>query len=417
MRHLFRLLLLLVLLSLLSLGALLWFGLSDEPTVIAGTRLSHQDIARAKSILDRDDPRDLPAGTQRQLELSEDDLNLAANYLAQKYVPGGARVVLHPDAAQLDASLHLHRSPIRGYLNLSLELLATPQGARLTGLRIGRIAVPDTITRLLLRELAARAGRSRGASLALASVKELQLTEHSLRLTYEWQPELLDAVRDELMPAGQAAAMAVYYDHLVALHATGRARGGSLAEALPPLFQLAVERSSHSDPATENRALLAVLGAWASGRGMDRLLPPEQRKGRPARFRLKLQRRGDFAQHFLTSAALAANGDTLLSDAIGLYKEVKDSQGGSGFSFTDIAADRVGTRFGELASSEDRAAYLQRRLADGLSEADLMPPARDLPEHMTAAEFERRFGGVDSPAYLDMMAEIEARIDRLPLYR
>ena len=34
-----------------------------------------------------------------------------------------------------------------------------------------------------------------------------------------------------------------------------------------------------------------------------------------------------------------------------------------------------------------------------------------------AAEFQRRFGGVDSPAYLDMMAEIEARIDRVPLYR
>ena len=96
---------------------------------------------------------------------------------------------------------------------------------------------------------------------------------------------------------------------------------------------------------------------------------------------------------------------------------MKDSQGGSGFSFTDIAADRVGTRFGELAASDDRAADLQRRLAAGLGEADLMPPARDLPEHMNAAEFERRFGGVDSPAYLDMMAVIEARIDRLPLYR
>lgn len=417
MRLLFRLFLSLLLLSLVGLGALFWFGMSDQPTVVAGPRLSHQDIARAKGILDRNDPRRLPAGTQRKLALSEDDLNLAADYLAQKYVPGGARVALHPNQAQLQASLHLLRIPFRGYLNISLSLRESPHGAQLTGLHVGQIAVPDNITARLLHELAARAGRSRGASLALASVKELQLSEHSLQLTYEWQPELLDAMRDELMPAGQVDAMAVYYDKLVALHVAGHARGGSLADALPPLFQLAAERSGKTDAITENRALLAVLGAWASGRGMDRLLSAEQRKGRLARFRLKLQRRSDFAQHFLTSAALAANGDTLLSDAIGLYKEVKDSQSGSGFSFTDIAADRAGTRFGELAGSQARASDLQRRLADGLSEADLMPPARDLPEHMNASEFQRRFGGVDSPPYLNMMAEIEARINRLPLYR
>ena len=45
-----------------------------------------------------------------------------------------------------------------------------------------------------------------------------------------------------------------------------------------------------------------------------------------------------------------------LSDVIGLYKEIEDSRGGSGFSFNDIAADRAGTRFGEKAvASEDSA--------------------------------------------------------------
>ena len=33
-------------------------------------------------------------------------------------------------------------------------------------------------------------------------------------------------------------------------------------------------------------------------------------------------------------------------DAIGVYKEVRDSRGGSGFSFNDMAANRAGTRFG-----------------------------------------------------------------------
>lgn len=416
MRLLYRLFALLILAAVLGAAGLIWFGLADRPLVTTGGRLSHQDIARAKSLLDRNDPRRLPAGTERDLTLNERDLNLAAGYLAQKYVPGSAQVALTPGAARLDASLRLHGAPRRGYLNLSLMLFQTPGGPRLGGLRIGRIAVPDFITRWLVRELADRALHSRGASLALASVRQLDLSEHALHLRYEWRPELLDAVRNDLLPAGQAEAMAAYHARLAELQASGHARGGSLADALPPLFALAAERGRDGDPAAENRALLAVLGAWASGRGMDRLLDADQRKGRLHRFALRLQRRTDFAQHFLTSAALAANADTLLSDAVGLYKEVKDSQGGSGFSFTDIAADRTGTRFGEVATGP-RAAEVQRKLAAGMAETALMPPARDLPEHMSAAEFQRRFGGVDSPAYRHMMAEIEARIARLPLYR
>ncbi len=417
MRFLFRLLLLLTLLSLLALGAFAWFGLSDQPTVAAGKRLSHQDIARAKAILERNDPRHLPAGTQRQITLSEDDLNLAANYLAQKYVPGGARVALHPTVADLDASLQLHGLPLRNYLNLSVTVHEAEPGARISALRIGRIQAPDALSRLLVKQLLGTAGRSRGASLALASIRELRMNEHNLTLRYEWRPELLDAVREDLIPADHASAMAAYHARLAQLQADGIIGRTSLAEALPPLFAYAAERSREGDPATENRALLAVLGAWASGRGMDRLLDPAQRPNTLSRFRLRLQRRADFAQHFLTSAALAANGDTLLSDAIGLYKEVRDSESGSGFSFTDIAADRAGTRFGELAGDPRKAAGLQQALARGATEADLMPPARDLPEHMTAAEFQRRFGGVDSPAYTRMMDEIEARIARLPLYR
>ena len=49
--------------------------------------------------------------------------------------------------------------------------------------------------------------------------------------------------------------------------------------------------------------LLLVLGSWASGRGLGRLLPAEAGAHRPKSFRLSLERRRDFAQHFLTSAA------------------------------------------------------------------------------------------------------------------
>jgi hypothetical protein len=46
-----------------------------------------------------------------------------------------------------------------------------------------------------------------------------------------------------------------------------------------------------------------------------------------------------------------------------------------------------------------------------------MPPTQDLPEFLPESEFIKRFGGVDSPAYNNMMAQIDRRIAALPLYR
>jgi hypothetical protein len=131
-----------------------------------------------------------------------------------------------------------------------------------------------------------------------------------------------------------------------------------------------------------------------------------------------LNRRDDFAKHFIVSAALAAYAGTPLSDAVGVYKEIADSRGGSGFSFNDIAADRASTRFGEWAAqSAASARNLQQRLATGILERQVMPITEDLPEFMPEPEFKRRFGGIDAPAYKQMMAEIERRIAALALYR
>jgi len=128
--------------------------------------------------------------------------------------------------------------------------------------------------------------------------------------------------------------------------------------------------------------------------------------------------RDDFPKHFLISAAIASEAGSPLADAIGVYKEIDDSRGGSGFSFNDIGADRAGTRFGEVASrSPERARKLARALAAGAAESDFMPDVSDLPEFMQEAEFKRRYGGVGGPGYARMMATIEARVASLPLLR
>jgi hypothetical protein len=150
------------------------------------------------------------------------------------------------------------------------------------------------------------------------------------------------------------------------------------------------------------------------GISMERIFPEAASWPRSMPQKVTIDGRDDFAKHFMVSAAIAAYADTALSDVIGLYKEIEDSRGGSGFSFNDIAADRAGTRFGEKAvAREDSAEALQQRVASGLEDGDLMPSWSDLPEFMPEAEFKRRFGGIDAPPYKAMMRKIEQRVAAL----
>jgi hypothetical protein len=133
---------------------------------------------------------------------------------------------------------------------------------------------------------------------------------------------------------------------------------------------------------------------------------------------LRLRGRVDLAQHFLASAALSATGGAGIADAIGLSKELADSTGGSGFSFTDLAANRAGVRFGEAATSSPASAEgWRRRVRDGFAEDDVMPRVDDLPEFLPDREFRARFGGVGSPPYQALLDEIDRRVSAAPFYR
>ena len=85
--------LLTVLYALLISGALLlFFGISDEPDLAVAWTLTSNDIARAKKILNEGSKNNINAiGT---LELSQADVNLAANYLVNRYIKSAVQVVL-----------------------------------------------------------------------------------------------------------------------------------------------------------------------------------------------------------------------------------------------------------------------------------------------------------------------------------
>jgi hypothetical protein len=124
--------------------------------------------------------------------------------------------------------------------------------------------------------------------------------------------------------------------------------------------------------------------------------------------------RRDLAQHFLSAAQLAATNGVQAAQAAGLVKELADSQGVSGFSFADVAADRAGVRFAQAVLEKK---VLLGGLAVTFSVPSYMPEVEGLPEKVPAKDLALQFGGKDDPRFLKQLQAIDQRISALPAYR
>ena len=421
MKRLLTVLLLAVVLVLpLGLAVLIWFAVEDQALVADKLVLSASDIERAKLLLQRNDPRAMRAGVLRSIVVPQQDVSLGAAYLASRFARGSARVLLQSGGAAVHASFELPRNPLGRFLNLDLALTESASLPRVESARIGRLVLPPFICNWLLDQGMARLQQHADYSAAADVIKEVQMRDGLLRVVFEWNEAAASQIKATLVPAQDQERWKAYQARLVELTAGAGARTArvSMEQLLTPLMQLAAQRSVSGDAAAEGRAALVVLAFYINGKGLAALVPTARTWPAPAARTVTLGGRTDFSQHFSISAALAATAGSSLSDAVGLYKEVDDSRVGSGFSFNDIAADRAGTRFGELVTRTNAsAARLYKKAGKGLAETDLLPEWKDLPEFMPEAEFKRRFGGIGQPAYNRMMADIERRVASLPLYR
>lgn len=399
---------LLALTLLLVLAAL---AIDRSPRVSATTSTDANAVLHLRQWLRAHDPRRARDGRLYVLQASGDDLQWLAEQAA-RLAGGAARVTLREGQLQLRFSLPWRRF----WLNAVLDLGDGATRPVLQRAQLGQLVLPGALAEpllaLALRGLDPPQGDWPGWHQVLQGTR--WQADRAL-VVYRWRADIPGRVADWLVPAPQLARLRAYHD---ALNQAVRAQPGAaeLPALLEPLFRLAQARSAAggetTDAAAENRAALLVLAAYVTGRPLQALLPAA--RGWPAlpRRAVLLDGRPDFPLHFMVSAALAAEGSGPLSDALGLVKEVSDARQGSGFSFNDIAVNRAGTRLGQQAVRAPR--QVQAALAGPVQ---LLPDVSDLPEFMPEAQFLARYGGVGAPAYRAMLADIEARVAALPLYR
>jgi hypothetical protein len=416
MRILFKLLLGALLALLLASALLLVLAVDGAPRLAPRTDISPADVDRAIALARQHQGGLTTVGPARSVELKARDVDLLAGHAAKRVLRADARARLDSGRMIVEASVP---APLGRWLNVEVELRQTVAALpEIERVRVGQLPLPPALVMALAHKVAERRGVHLDQLLGVEWVEHVAFSPSALAVTYRIEPDTLKRLRAAVVPSTvNEARMRVYHDRMVA--ASFRASGGrvDLAPMLRTLFELATARSAVGhDAVEENRAALLTLTLYANQRPLGPLVPAAYNwpPGRP--LTVTLRERPDSALHFLVSAVLAAEADTPLSQAVGVWKELQDAKrGGSGFSFNDLAADRAGTRFGQLAVRD--ATGLQSRIAATTRDADLMPDASDLPEGIPEATFQARYGGIEGEGYKRVVADIDRRIDAMPMFR
>jgi hypothetical protein len=395
------------------------------PAIGEALTVSPQDVGRVHALLKRYAPTRNQPGVVRTAWLGERDLELVLAEGGRRAVGElRPRVRLFARRAWLQLSVPLPEGPWRvfgNWLNIEAVLEQRPGLPEVSQLRVGDLRLPAALAVFAVKSGLKGRALEAPVQLAAQAVNRVSFLPRMSVVAFAWpDTNLRQALADTLLSPEDQARVRIHAERLSTVRAAlgpGRPKL-TLSQMLPPLVSLARDRLREGGvavgtPSEELRAAMLALALRAMPQVANKLLPTSRQWDAMLPFALTLRGRQDFPLHFLVSAIIAAEGNGPMADAVGIYKEIADSRGGSGFSFNDIAADRAGTRFGLLAVNAPEV--LLDRLSQPIADGDLLPPVDDLPEFLTAAQFRQRYGDVESPVYREQAQDIEQRLDRLPL--
>ena len=422
----------LLLLSFPLLG--LFIVLEETTTYPLNRQLNLEQIGSIEDMLIEYDPRYLFNNNDQSIDLNETESNALLIYFSQQLnnnnfewiTDSSMSVELLPNTLNLAGSFAIKPNLFGRYLNFEASFNELDNKLILQDLRLGGFKVPALIFRPLLNYSQKELARNNNYLLVnsiLRSIKHLEIRENYLGLTVNWTSEDFDLLREQarrlLIDQTTHKQLITFQNHLTSITTAmaPETRSISLNALLVPLFSLALE--SAGDPIEENQAILLILSAFLLDElAIEDLVGPESAAATmPKPLRVTLESRDDLPRHMIASAAIAAYADNDMANILSIYKEVHDSRSNSGFSFSDITANQIGTRIGELATSNQNSAIqLQRFFAGVELESEYMPPV-GRPDGISEAEFTAQYGSRSSDTYLNRLATIETTIEQLPIFQ
>lgn len=426
----------LILLAALSTRGLEQLLLEDISLPLEAARVTSSEKRRLVHLIDGESRASLERDQAHTLKLTAHDVNALLAW-ALSFATSERKAMISLDRGSISLKSSMAVSPGRGrrrYLNLEATGVAGVEegilSLRVNRARIGRAAIPRPLLRCLCPLVGALLSYDQRVKPFLEATRRVAIEPDSIQITYDaldipselrrnlFRPAIVD---NELLVSTRIQA-----EHLLLLLGAGPMPDfqPTFKLCLTTSFALARDRSVQRSPIAENQAAILALGMLLGHPRIERFVGPviadrDRDLARQVLNRVILRGRRDWARHFCVSAAITALSDEAVSDIASLLKERLDTkEGGSGFSFADLLADRAGAAFAASATRDEAAARaMQDRLAHSFHTNELFPPAADLPEGISDAELHSTYGGVGGDGYRRLIEEIERRITACAAYQ
>jgi len=428
--------LLFILLAFILLPLSLFYVVSDQsPVVVQADNLDAAGAMRAKKLVKTSLAAIRSDQEEVVLEASADDFNGVIALATRGYRKFTGRVNITNLGMESAFSLYVPGNPFGKYFNFRIGLVPSSSGLKVDHVELGSLSLPGNSSLKITEWLMNLLLGDRQGSYLINSVRSVEFENDLIRVRVRPIPDLkrrlsrlrgrVKLVRDDLALLGNPEIIRLYYTRLCEVTLEQQMQPTvAFSLYIDKAFQLAASRSRTALQAkTENQAaMLALVLHLGSNRFetiIGKIRTGELLTCRDNPGNVKLAGRSDLRQHFIVSAALQLLSDSGLGNAVGEFKELLDSiRGGSGFSFVDLAADRAGIRFAEMAlDQQGDSLRFQQRIQLVPLESLYFPDLSGLYENIPQKEFEALYGDIYSKAYLAVVADIDKRVADLPLYQ
>ncbi|MFT4994986.1 MAG: hypothetical protein ACI965_002028 [Paraglaciecola sp.] len=425
MLRLIKVLLVLSLLVVLLVAGVFISALDPTPLVVATSAKQVDEAESVKALLSQLSQSVKNRTRDQRFTVSEMQLNSLVGFAQRAHGKFHGRANISPRSSLLAMSYQLPDNPFGKYINLSVRVLPG-DGLQVSQIKLGRFNLPGELTLSSIVWLADWWTKSDIASQFVRQVDQVAMFDANMVITV--RP--LDAFFKELnqLQLGlsgsgdevQRAKTAHYLKFISQLPEGSSPYSVSLAKYVGLVFKEAQGLSDGETAAKENEAAILALAIYAGHHRFANFVGSVQPipgvvvlpRKRPV-----LANRTDLNQHFIFSAAIKILSEQGISTAIGEFKELMDrGEGGSGYSFVDLAADFAGIAFAQRASDPRYARQLQYVLANNPMESAFFPDIAGLPEGLSKAAFSQYFGQVDSLAYKQLVTQINQSIRQLPIH-
>jgi len=416
----------------IALGVLAFrYGIEETAFVEHNKELTFENIKKVKQIIKNIKSAQSSRKQVKKLRADENELNLLLSYAISHGLDIKnlfARARLSDNNITIFLTIRLPKKFSGKYINCRAAFRPKNNLIALDTFQICGLTLPELVTAPILSGLhyvLLKTEIYESLWSNIQAVKKVAVRKKALTFYYTLNIDSLKDItkigRSFLLPDEQQQKLVEYHNHLSKLTQTHKHQQNAVLGLVQGLFSFAQKNSKTShDPVIENKTAIQVLSLYVIGQRLDPIVKSEFKSSITSlgRTNLLFHNRTDLPKHFFVSAALAVSASSRFAGLVGVAKEIDDSDGGSGFSFADLAADKAGVKFGELAiASAQKAILFQEKIRSLSNENDLIPSISNLPEGIMELEFKRRYKDLDSNSYKLIDKEIDKRLNQCSLYQ